>query len=144
TNIPSIQVLRVAEKICNCSSDLYTLTNSYGLSYPMQYGSVIYTLSLNNQLFQTVIPNTASYSIQEGINATMGEAFNLQDNVSHYEGSDNNGTLYLQNLTNECLKINLTAGLVLQNDSAFGVNAPVYSTIKLIDNLELCAFEPRT
>lgn len=143
TNIPSIQVLRVAIPSCNCQSDFYKLTNSYNLYFPTQYGSVIYTLSLNNQVFQGITASTSSYSIMDGLNSIFAEAHNIYEIVSYSLSSEENGTIYLQNTTNDCLKINLTASLVLQSNSTNSLNDPVYNTIKLIDNLDLCAYEPR-
>ncbi|WP_454667850.1 hypothetical protein [Acinetobacter calcoaceticus] len=144
TNIPSIQVMRVVIPSCNCQSDFYTLTNSYNLYYPTQYGSVIYTLSLNDQVFQGIISSTSSFSILDGLNSVIAEAHNFYGIVSYSLSSDENGTIYLQNLTNGCLKVNLTASLVLQSNSTNSVNDPVYSTYDLIQNLELCAVEVGT
>jgi hypothetical protein len=146
TNIESIQVLRVSENDCVCTSDLYTLSDLYAQSGPMNYGSVIYKLKINEKVFNAVIPNTTSYSIEEGISAVFTSNYEteLMNLLSYSLSSSNNGELYLQNLQPECVKLELTASVVLQSNSTNSVNDPVYSTIKLIENVELCAYEPST
>jgi hypothetical protein len=144
TNIESIQVLRVAVPACNCESDTYTLNDAYEFTYPMQqHGSIIYSLSLNNQVYEAVVPYAESFSILNGLDAVIGEVSNFNGIVSYSVSVANNGTITLQNLTNECLNVFLSANLVLPSESTNSVDDPIYSNYYLIDNVELCAFEQR-
>ncbi|MDH2636784.1 hypothetical protein QDS01_17895 [Acinetobacter nosocomialis] len=143
TGVPSVQVLRIYLNDCNCEDDLYHLTDIYSLSSPMEYGNVIYTLQINNQIFKSTAISVTSTSIYEGLNTIWADEIissQLENLLSYYSGSANNGELFIQNRMNDCIKINLSAGLVHQGN----INGPVYETRTLLKNLELCAFDVET
>ncbi|WP_227606122.1 hypothetical protein [Acinetobacter seifertii] len=146
TGVPSLQVIRVYLEDCNCENDSYYLSNINDLTRSIENGNVIYTLQINNQFFKAIAFGVTSTSILEGLdNLWENEAINtqMQGVLSYYKGLGNNGELSIQNLTNECIKINLTAGLV-HSGTITNINSPVYETRTLLKNIQLCAMAVRT
>jgi hypothetical protein len=143
TGIPSIQVLRLHTSDCDCEDDFFIYPNIYSLTTPMEYGSVIYTLKVNDDIYQAIASSTVSTSILEGFNTIWADEVivigsNLVNDLSYYVSSENNGQLYLENLTPDCMKLSLTAGVVLQANTTGRLTDPVTETRILINSLALC------
>lgn len=128
-------------EVCNCTSTL--LTKPYEYEY-IDYSHAKVVLKVNGVEYTSILQSISSIDFAQAVSALFANHEHLYNKISYSSDSSSGGSVYLENLTNECMSITVDAEIYSYGNYDYEVSdftGPPYRIMNLLEKTDLCANE---